>query len=579
MKTKKVATATKTKRPAYSYLRFSTLEQEKGDSLRRQSEQPETICAKKGWALQDRTFRDCGVKSFHNQNLKKGKLGVFLAALKAGELEDNPVLILEDLDRLSRAKIKASMDVASDILEAGCDIYSVIEDRLYTHDSLNDPLALMGLVFRFHLAHEESEKKSFRARANWQDKHDLAAGGKAVVTRICPAWLKVVGGDYHKGELIGGRFELVAERVAVVKKLFQWCIAGQGTQVIVRRLIAEKVPAFRSGWAQKTIWQIWTDRRVLGDLPTQVYGEKKTKGETITGYYPPIIDQETFDRAHDAMLSRKRTSGRRGDFVNLFTGLVHYPAHNCTMVMFSKPSRRRNKTFQYRYLASYLGWKGVKPRVAMRYDRFEHVVLTWLYDMAGDLMPREPEPDGLPALRAKLKRLETSIAAVADQLEGDIARIPAIAKKVAEMNAKKNEIADELAQKQRQQTRPPLDETKALIDLLKNTTGPALKDLRTQIRQRLLLHIERIDVNVKDKRAYITIKMSSSLVRRIWFALQGEEQGIWTPNGIIPANDMNHMEAQSHDKALKSRGRLARAVVSHIDPKAKIVAYRADAGE
>ena len=52
----------------------------------------------------------CGVSAFRGKNRKKGDLSVFLAALEAGELEPNPVLILEDLDRLSRDKIMSSVD-------------------------------------------------------------------------------------------------------------------------------------------------------------------------------------------------------------------------------------------------------------------------------------------------------------------------------------------------------------------------------------------------------------------------------------------------------------------------------------
>lgn len=542
MKSEKVTAA---KRPAYSYLRFSTLEQSKGDSRRRQSERPEGVCEQFGWALQDRTYKDCGVSALRGKNRKKGDLSVFLAALEAGELEENPVLILEDLDRLSRDKIMPSMDCARKILETGCDIFSIIERKLYTRAQLDDPMGLMSLIWRFYLAHEESKKKADRSRENWAEKHKQAAEKGTVFSKICPGWLKVVDQNVAGGRRTGGRFVQVPERVAVVKNLFKWCVEGQGLQQIMRRLEREKVPPFRSGWAQKYIWEILRDRRVLGDLPTTLYGDEKKPGKTIIGYYPAVIDQKTFDAAQDCIKSRKGKTGRRGDFINLFTGLVRYAEHDCTMVMFNKPKRNKSGVHPYRYLASYLGWKGLKPYVAVRYERFEEFVLGWLYDLAGDLIPREPADETVAGLKARRKFLEDRIKEVAAQLSAVGAVVPAIVNQLAEMEAEKTKLTADIEEREQRETRPPLDETKALLAMLKTTTGCELKELRQQIRQRLLLHIGRIDVSVMNGWVYLTIVMTSGLMRRVCYALVGDAQGLWgaDANGG-PDADLAHLGAQ-----------------------------------
>ena len=542
------------KRPAYSYLRFSTLEQKKGDSHRRQSERPEGVCQQFGWQLQDRTYKDCGSSAYRGKNRKKGDLSVFLAALEGGELAENPVLILEDLDRLSRDKIMPSMDCARKILECGCDIYSIIERKLYTRTHLDDPMGLMGLIWRFYLAREESEKKADRSRQNWAEKHKQAAEKGTVFTKICPGWLKVVDQKGVGGRRTGGRFVEVPERVAVVKNLFKWCIEGQGLQQIMRRLEAAQVPPFRSGWAQKYIWEILRDRRVLGDLPTTSYGDEKKPGQTIAGYYPAIIDQRTYDAAQDAIKSRKGKSGRRGDFINLFTGLVKYPEHECNMVFLSKPKRNKSGLHQYRYLVSYLGWKGRKPYVAIRYDRFEAFVLGWLYDLAGDLMPHEPADETVAALRVRRKFLEGRIKEVAAQLSSVSAVIPAIVNQLAEMETEKSKLTAEIEASDQKGTRPPLDETKALLGLLKTTTCDALKELRQQIRQRLLLHVEGIDVSVRTNGwAYLTIRLASGLKRRVCYALEGDAQGLWGEDATSPDADLAHLGAQ-WEAALKEGG-------------------------
>jgi DNA invertase Pin-like site-specific DNA recombinase len=61
-------------RTAYSYLRFSTAEQLKGDSLRRQGSEAERACAQFKWQLSALSFRDLGTSAFRGRNRTKGRL-------------------------------------------------------------------------------------------------------------------------------------------------------------------------------------------------------------------------------------------------------------------------------------------------------------------------------------------------------------------------------------------------------------------------------------------------------------------------------------------------------------------------
>ncbi len=66
---------------AYSYVRFSSKKQSKGDSLRRQREWAETYCAEHGHTL-DRSLKleDLAISSFKGKNAETGALGLFLKA-------------------------------------------------------------------------------------------------------------------------------------------------------------------------------------------------------------------------------------------------------------------------------------------------------------------------------------------------------------------------------------------------------------------------------------------------------------------------------------------------------------------
>src|SRR5215467_1963131 len=90
-------------RRAYSYIRFSTPEQAKGDSLRRQTELSERYAREHGLTLDDKlTFRDLGKSAFRGKNAQEGELGDFIKAVEDGRIKRGSYLLVENLDRLSR---------------------------------------------------------------------------------------------------------------------------------------------------------------------------------------------------------------------------------------------------------------------------------------------------------------------------------------------------------------------------------------------------------------------------------------------------------------------------------------------
>jgi DNA invertase Pin-like site-specific DNA recombinase len=69
---------------AISYIRFSGLEQRKGDSKRRQTEASEAWCKRHGMPL-DRALIDAGRSAYHGRHRDdKAALGRFLDLAKAG---------------------------------------------------------------------------------------------------------------------------------------------------------------------------------------------------------------------------------------------------------------------------------------------------------------------------------------------------------------------------------------------------------------------------------------------------------------------------------------------------------------
>ena len=163
-----------TKRPrAYSYVRMSTDEQLKGDSLRRQMETSAAYAAEHGLELVDESrLQDIGVSAFKGANVADGALGRFLAAVKANKVPRGSFLLVESLDRLSRQAPFKSFAIFSEIIGAGINIVTLTDNRVYNSaPDLGDLVSSLVVMSR---AHEESQTKSLRGREAWANKRKRA---------------------------------------------------------------------------------------------------------------------------------------------------------------------------------------------------------------------------------------------------------------------------------------------------------------------------------------------------------------------------------------------------------------------
>jgi DNA invertase Pin-like site-specific DNA recombinase len=184
---------------AYSYLRFSTPEQQRGDSFRRQSESAQRYADQHDLDLdQDLTFQDLGVSAFRGRNVVEGSLGAFLKAVDEGRVSRGSYLLVESLDRLSRDRLMAALALFQSLLERGITVVTLADSKVFTTDSLNDLPDLMWFLMIASRAHEESVTKSHRGKAFWKAKRLKAAEDGTPLTSIVPAWLRL---DPKTGDL------------------------------------------------------------------------------------------------------------------------------------------------------------------------------------------------------------------------------------------------------------------------------------------------------------------------------------------------------------------------------------------
>ncbi len=179
----------------YSYHRISTKRQLKGGGIERQLEASAAFCEEKGWAM-DTTFQltDIGKSAFHGKNLDdKAALGSFLNAVDQGLIKRPAVLLVESLDRISRANIMDALELFIRILNTGITICTYIDRMVYSKEELQNNFApLIISITLMCRSHDESEIKSRRIKTSWKQMREKAKNNDGLMHKhVYPAWIDI----------------------------------------------------------------------------------------------------------------------------------------------------------------------------------------------------------------------------------------------------------------------------------------------------------------------------------------------------------------------------------------------------
>jgi DNA invertase Pin-like site-specific DNA recombinase len=339
---------------AYSYTRFSSAKQREGDSLRRQIEAAEEWCARDGGGVElDTNLRDLGVAAFKGRNAKIGALGRFLKAIRDGKIAPGSVLIVENLDRLSRDEVFKALDVLRPIIDAGVDVVTLMDNQRYTRDNINDPMKVLNAVLTFSRGHEESKTKSNRLSAAWSNKRKAAASARVPMITRGPGWLEVVNAPLNgaRRDWRNAKFVVREVRAKILRQIFQWSTEGWGYKRIAKELNRRKVEPWKSTpWNDGIVCGLLKSRAPLGDFQTYTYPKDGSRkripvGDVIKDYYPRIISDDLWESAQ-TNIKRPTYRGRPGNA--LLSGLVVDP-NGVTMYF------NRTKTWRYALTKSVIG--------------------------------------------------------------------------------------------------------------------------------------------------------------------------------------------------------------------------------
>jgi DNA invertase Pin-like site-specific DNA recombinase len=327
MNTKVITKSPKTQKIqklAFSYIRFSSPQQAKGDSFRRQSEKAKTWAKDNGYTIV-KSLKDLGVSAYRGANGTKGQFGEFLRAAEAKELPKGSVLLIENLDRMSRQEPHEALTLFLHVVKLGVEIVTLSDNKRHTSQTLKEDTTqlLLNLMVMMR-ANEESKTKAQRVAFTWAKKRVAAREKSVPLSDRIPGWLNSVR------DATGLRtFTRNEKRIEIVQRIFEKTAKGLGRRAIVKGLNGEGEKSFMKGksWQTSSVAKVVHSRAVLGEYQPHKRDEAGRlipEGEVIKGYYPAVVDEALWIEANDAVKSRRANAAGRPhtEVGNLIRGLV-----------------------------------------------------------------------------------------------------------------------------------------------------------------------------------------------------------------------------------------------------------------
>ena len=346
---------------AFSYTRFSSVVQKKGDSYRRQIEAVQQYADKHNLMLDNTlSINDLGHSAFRGSHAATGGLSRFLEAIETGYVKPGDVLLIENLDRLSRQAIGDAFELLRSICNRGITVVTLQDGKQYDREKLNTdfPSLLIALTF-LSLGHEESLKKSKRVGAAWAYKRKSITDKP--LTKALPAWLQIEN----------SKIVPIPERAERVRWIYEQYAAGASPRMIAEQLDGDNEDTWGVGkrkserWHTSYIQKILDSDYVVGNFVMHQY-EQGDDGKRVRvpvgkveDYYPAVVPLELYNRVRE-IRDRNKTKGRKSgsSLENCFSMVLH--CVNCGSYML-----RVNKGKALEYLvcsAAKSGLKGARSR-------------------------------------------------------------------------------------------------------------------------------------------------------------------------------------------------------------------------
>jgi len=502
------------------------MKQKNGSSLQRQVDAIESYAREKGLPI-DKTLnmRDLGVSGYRGDNSNTGALGEFLRLCENGKIAKGSILVIEQLDRLSRLPWNDATKIAHTIMKAGVTIKELIDDAEYSDPE--DFQSAMQLMSSLNQAHKFSAKLGKRRK----NANDIKRKENIPITSTCPSWMRM------KADKKG--FELIQPKADIVKKIVKYSLQGFGDTRICQKLNEGKVlpiSGFKN-WQVSYISKILNQPALIGEYIPKITIDGKNKpikDDIKKGYYPAVITQKEWLLLKSI---RKRRTHQRGPIglsvANLFTGILFDSRDGHTLQRLVKAkSMPRLVSSSYRN-----GLSHKKFILTFPYEPFENALLYFLAnemqlsDLYVDNQPTNKAEDKTEVLTSELFQIQENIYNIEKKIVDGLS-VNHLESVLEKLYTKKLEIESELLKNRNKQSTnencaSELSDLKALVSIKKH---PSLFDLRTKIKSKIGRLIENIYVvfigkkRSKFKTAILQIFFKTGGVEKL--VIQTEERNI-----------------------------------------------------
>ncbi|NQE64544.1 recombinase family protein [Caulobacter sp. RHG1] len=562
---------------AYLYARFSTPQQEHGASLERQRELCENMCTRHGWTVAE-IVEDKGKSAWKGDHLRSGKLGKFAARVRNGEIEPGSILVVEQLDRLSRLDPRSAQRWMEDLCEIGLKIATVDGDKVYDEHALRGPDAITNILMiliKAQVAHEHSQRKSRLNSDNWQRRFERAKEGK-IISRRTPAWMTVTD---------EGKWKIDDLKADIVRDIYRWSAEGQGNRMIAAYLNDQAVPSFGGRgvkWTDKYIGLLLHNPAVEGDYIPGASNKTGT-GERIVGYFDRIVDPSLVAAARAASDGRRGTGGRyRRLSTNLFAQSIYCGCCGGPMTLRPRQSSKLSPTsvlrkglFQCR---NAMQRRGCTQRQMFAYAPFEKSALKEVLHLALDdrYFTKGSETIGLVIELAQIEKdLKDAVEQQASAINLSIKNphIPGYQVRVDELEREigKLKAAVEDAQKRLNRARGAVDpaEHQRRVFEVRDLLDVDDEETRTQARMKVAEALRAMPVKVTchvagGERLYRMVVARGAAV--FWIGNRGEVTKSLDIVRMVGANEFGDLSEGDDPSGLRAIHKIARALAAPNTP-------------
>jgi DNA invertase Pin-like site-specific DNA recombinase len=479
----------------------------------------------------DETFTDSARSAYKGEHVgKHGDLGRFVVAIKSGAVSKGSILIVENVDRLSRQGPKIARKLLEQIVDNGVDVHFATLGKKLIYGWENRTEDSIVIDIELKRAFEESLRKSEMIGAGLAKvKHSDSWAGNL------PFWLQKV--DEHGKRIKGSEGYTIVEipeQAELVREIFRLSAQGLGSKRIMQVLKADGI---KCGISLCTVGHLLRNRAVLGEHQPKSYLDTGTVADGDPIYkFPRIIDQTLFDMVA-ARLDGKKKIGIDGKLHPATGSHNSDEAKNLFEFLLFDVTEQPERTLQFQakggfnnpYLIS--AWEPDRKQNRVRYDLFEKDFLRYLKDevdwksVAGEkeTAALKQARNDLNRVRAELDQAEHLLARRTEQAKNPDLADAVVAEYYTQMADARSRIAILTEQQYRLEGLISVESMKAdalyfpqhLIAMI--TAGdPAMRlNLRTEL-QRMISRIE-FDFAAESDKITITVTFINDVQRTTKF--------------------------------------------------------------